>query len=58
MDWDEDFGDRKNELVFIGQEMDNDELKKALENCLLTPAEIIDYRLNISFKNPFRNVLR
>jgi G3E family GTPase len=55
-DWDEDFGDRKNELVFIGQEMNNDTLKKALDQCLLTPMEIINYRLNISFKNPFQYI--
>jgi G3E family GTPase len=56
-DWDDDFGDRKNELVFIGQEMDNDELKKSLEQCLLTPTEIIDYNIKTNFKNPFEAVI-
>jgi G3E family GTPase len=56
-DWDKDFGDRKNELVFIGQEMDNDKLKKSLEKCLLTPTEIINYKANINFKNPFEGII-
>jgi len=56
-DWDEDFGDRKNELVFIGQEMDNDELKKSLKSCLLTPTEIKNYKANIGFTNPFEDIL-
>lgn len=56
-DWDNDFGDRKNELVFIGQEMNNDELKKSLEYCLLTDREVKDYKAKNSFKNPFEHIL-
>ncbi|MBE5318245.1 GTP-binding protein [Pedobacter sp. MR2016-19] len=56
-DWDNDFGDRKNELVFIGQEMNNDELKKLLEYCLLTDREVKDYKAKNSFKNPFEHIL-
>jgi G3E family GTPase len=37
--WDKTFGDRKNELVFIGQEMDQEKIVKELENCLLTDQE-------------------
>jgi G3E family GTPase len=55
--WDNDFGDRKNELVFIGQEMDSDELKKSLTTCLLTPNEVEDYKAQIWFKNPFEAVI-
>ena len=55
--WDNDFGDRKNELVFIGQEMDNQDLKRSLEKCLLTSTEVINYKNNILFKNPFEGVL-
>lgn len=51
--WDEYFGDRLNELVFIGQELDIDELKSNLNNCLLTDLELIDYKLNKIFDNPF-----
>ncbi|WP_412467696.1 GTP-binding protein [Pedobacter sp. KLB.chiD] len=57
VEWDNDFGDRKNELVFIGQEMDNEELKKSLEYCLLTDTEIKIYKAENSFKNPFERIL-
>ncbi|SFA46824.1 GTPase, G3E family [Pedobacter suwonensis] len=56
-EWDKDFGDRKNELVFIGQEMDNEELKKSLSTCLLNDSEIKDYQTGNGFTNPFENVL-
>jgi len=56
-DWDNDFGDRKNELVFIGQEMDNEELKKSLEYCLLTDTEVKNYKTKNNFKNPFERIL-
>ena len=55
-DWDEYFGDRLNELVFIGQELDIDELKSNLNNCLLTDLELIDYKLNKIFDNPFERL--
>lgn len=35
-DWDTIFGDRKNEIVFIGQNMDEALIKKELNACLLT----------------------
>jgi len=38
--WDPLFGDRKIELVFIGQHMNKDEMLKELEECLLTAREI------------------
>lgn len=56
-DWDNDFGDRKNELVFIGQDMDIEDLKKSLEACLLTPAEIQHFREKKSFINPFEHLI-
>ncbi|MEM6380737.1 MAG: GTP-binding protein, partial [Bacteroidota bacterium] len=34
--WDERFGDRKNEIVFIGQDMDEKLMRKQLEACLAT----------------------
>lgn len=55
--WDSDFGDRKNELVFIGQEMDCDTLKQSLENCLLTLEEIGAYKIGGCFENPFERVI-
>lgn len=56
-EWDNDFGDRKNELVFIGQEMDSAALKASLETCLLSPAEIAAYKIGGKFENPFEQVI-
>ena len=38
--WDKTFGDRKNEVVFIGQDMEEDLIKKELEACLSTDEEL------------------
>lgn len=38
-DWDEEFGDRKTELVFIGIDMNKEKICKDLDACLLTPEE-------------------
>jgi G3E family GTPase len=40
LDWDEEWGDRRTELVFIGREMDDDALIAALEDCVLTDEEM------------------
>ncbi|AEH36662.1 GTP-binding protein [Halopiger xanaduensis] len=39
-DWDEEWGDRGIELVFIGREFDRDALVDRLEGCLLSDAEM------------------
>ena len=39
-EWDATFGDRKNEIVFIGQDMNEDLIKKELEACLSTDEEL------------------
>ena len=39
-DWHKEFGDRKNELVFIGQDMDEDLIREQLNFCLSTDSEI------------------
>ena len=42
--WDTDFGDRKNEIVFIGQNLDIKSIMKVLESCLLNDDEITDWK--------------
>ena len=39
-DWDMTFGDRKNEIVFIGQEMNEDKIRNDLDGCLLNDEEL------------------
>ncbi|PTT01989.1 GTP-binding protein [Pedobacter sp. HMWF019] len=55
--WDKRFGDRLNELVFIGQDLDKGQLNKDLDNCLLTEPEILGFEKGLSFLNPFLKVL-
>jgi G3E family GTPase len=40
--WTANFGDRLNEVVFIGLQMDENLIRKQLENCLCTADEIMD----------------
>jgi G3E family GTPase len=39
-EWDDEWGDRRTGLVFIGREVDEDELVAALDDCLLTDEEM------------------
>jgi len=39
-EWDSIFGDRKNEIVIIGQDLDEAKIKAQLDSCLSTPAEL------------------
>ncbi|MGG3470028.1 GTP-binding protein [Neobacillus pocheonensis] len=41
-DWDEMYGDRKNELVLIGINMDKNLVKASLDRCLLTDEEMTE----------------
>ena len=41
-DWDVIFGDRKNEIVFIGQNMNEKQIKLHLDSCLSTNKELED----------------
>lgn len=45
--WDEITGDCRQEIVFIGQGIDLDILKRQLDACLLTPQEIIAISLEL-----------
>ncbi|WP_449622395.1 GTP-binding protein [Robertmurraya sp. Marseille-Q9965] len=40
-DWNETFGDRKNEIVLIGISMDKELVKSSLDRCLLTEEEMM-----------------
>lgn len=56
--WDADFGDKLNELVFIAQDLERDELHKQLDACLLTDEEVLLYKNKILFVNPFEHVIQ
>lgn len=51
--WDKRFGDRENELVIIGQQMDQENIVRELQQCLCTDAEIKDMEQGIVFRDPF-----
>lgn len=42
--WEPPFGDRKIELVFIGQQLNPDIIKNQLESCLLNDEELLDWK--------------
>ena len=39
-DWDTTYGDRKNEIVFIGQDSDEKAIRSDLDQCLSTAVEL------------------
>ncbi len=53
-DWEEPWGDRRQELVFIGVDMDEGAIRRRLEACLLTEAEMAEGEERwSSFADPF-----
>ena len=50
-DWDRKFGDRKNEIVFIGQSMDEKLIKSLLDNCLSKEIELDSRNWRDSYKD-------
>jgi len=51
--WHKTWGDRMNEIVFIGQEMDKEKMMADLEKCLLAESEIVQFENQITFIDPF-----
>lgn len=51
--WDKDWGDRQNEMVFIGQDLEKEKMIAELEKCLLKDSEKYMFDQNISFADPF-----
>lgn len=51
--WDKRFGDRYNELVIIGQELDKKTIMNELHHCLCTEPEIVAMERNQQFKDLF-----
>lgn len=55
--WDKDWGDRTNELVFIGQDIDWEQIQKDLQNCLVREIEARMVKEKRDFHDPFpRNI--
>jgi len=53
--WDLEFGDRRNELAFIGEHLDRDELQRRLDACLLSGSELSsDEELWRALRDPFK----
>jgi G3E family GTPase len=56
--WDSDFGDRQQELVFIGIDMDRTAIEQGLQTALLTPAELAKGAAEWqTYYNPFGNLM-
>jgi len=49
--WDKEYGDRINELVFIGQNMKKEEIMKQLDACLCSEEEYINFQEQVVVKD-------
>lgn len=52
-DWDNQYGDRETEMVFIGLNFDKDRLQGLLDGCLLQDEEMVFTNLWENFDDPF-----
>eukprot|EP00189_Rhodosorus_marinus_P000655 CAMPEP_0113970238 /NCGR_PEP_ID=MMETSP0011_2-20120614/11000_1 /TAXON_ID=101924 /ORGANISM="Rhodosorus marinus" /LENGTH=1017 /DNA_ID=CAMNT_0000984461 /DNA_START=462 /DNA_END=3515 /DNA_ORIENTATION=- /assembly_acc=CAM_ASM_000156 len=53
--WDERFGDRETEIVFVGRNIDKQKLQGLLDSCLLQDEEMVFEKAWESFDDPFVN---
>lgn len=51
--WDSYWGDRLNELVIIGTQLDKELVRLALQSCLLNDDEILDFKREGEFTDPW-----
>jgi G3E family GTPase len=51
--WSKDWGDRMNELVIIGQDINREKITAQLDACLLNEDEVIKYKMKSAFDDPF-----
>lgn len=52
-EWSEQWGDRQNEIVFIGQDLERDKMFRQLESCLINDEEIDLFEKKSKFRDPF-----
>lgn len=50
-EWDITFGDRKNEIVFIGQNMNETLIRSSLDSCLATDEELVTQKWKKGYKD-------
>ena len=51
--WDKTWGDRMNEIVFIGQDMDQAKITADLQKCLISYMENLLFERDTLFPDPF-----